>query len=315
MDLSQLKYFQKVARTENLTQAALQLNISQPTLSQSLRRLETELGCDLFVHTPGKRLMLNEAGRIFLGSVDRIFGELENGVRTVRQLSERTAGQIAVASSIAGLCCEITMSYYEHVRDVRIVQQLTEINSLGELLLSEEFDLALSPCPLDDEEPRLESVNLFTEEFFAIVGPGHPLYGRTSVAVEELLKERFILNYSESDRNYLYMLFGEDACQADVLLQSNEPAILRSMVSKGAGVSFMPARMVMRGMETGDPLVSAPIRITGYPHNTPFCITKKRRRKLHGAAAKFYDYVIDYCRREQVLLQYFMQRHFPDTTE
>ena len=77
MELTQLRYFQKVARTKRITKAAQDLYISQPTLSQSLSRLESSLGCPLFTHQPGKRMQLNESGELFLKTVDRLFEELE----------------------------------------------------------------------------------------------------------------------------------------------------------------------------------------------------------------------------------------------
>ena len=56
MDLNQLRYFQKVARTQSVTRAAQELYVSQPTLSQSLSRLESSLGVPLFIHQAGKPL-------------------------------------------------------------------------------------------------------------------------------------------------------------------------------------------------------------------------------------------------------------------
>ena len=59
MDLSQLHYFRTAARTGNLSQAARELFVTQPNLSRSIARLETELGVPLFEHRKGK-VVLNE---------------------------------------------------------------------------------------------------------------------------------------------------------------------------------------------------------------------------------------------------------------
>ena len=54
MDLTQLKYFQAVARTGNITRAAAELFVTQPNLSKSITRLEEELQVPLFEHRKGK---------------------------------------------------------------------------------------------------------------------------------------------------------------------------------------------------------------------------------------------------------------------
>lgn len=64
MELLQIKYFKVIAETENISKAAEQLYIAQPSLSQTLKRLEDELGTPLFDRT-GKRITLNCAGKTF----------------------------------------------------------------------------------------------------------------------------------------------------------------------------------------------------------------------------------------------------------
>ena len=87
MDLSQLHYFRTAARTGNLSQAARELFVTQPNLSRSMARLETELGVPLFEHRKGK-VVLNEYGRIFLSGVENVFGELNTCMQTVQRLYE-----------------------------------------------------------------------------------------------------------------------------------------------------------------------------------------------------------------------------------
>ncbi len=307
MELNQLRYFQKVARTESVTRAAQELFISQPTLSQSLGRLESSLGVELFLHQPGRRLQLNDAGKLFLQKVDAAFAELEQGVSQVRELAGCAGTQVSVASSIHDLCSELTITFLRAHPDTRVSLRLVEINDLTDLLLTDEVDFAISPCPLPDV--RLESFPLYTEELMAVVGPGHRLFGRASCPLGELRGERFILNYSESDRNYLELLFGEDGEQFDVVLESNEPDVIRRAVSAGLGVAFRPARLVMRRRKEHDaPEPNWALRITdaGAAANTPTCISRKKGRFLLRAASAFYDDAVAYCQRESALVQEFL---------
>lgn len=77
MELSQIFYFSKIAKGENIAQAAKELYISQSTLSRSISKLEEELGVHLFERT-GNKIRINQFGKRFETHVDRILQELEN---------------------------------------------------------------------------------------------------------------------------------------------------------------------------------------------------------------------------------------------
>ena len=86
MELNQLAQFKVLAETENMHAAAEQLFITQPALSRSLAKLESELGCTLFTRSR-QRIQLNDEGRIALACVDRIFEEVDQ-LRTSLQKGE-----------------------------------------------------------------------------------------------------------------------------------------------------------------------------------------------------------------------------------
>ena len=267
MDLNQLRYFQKVARTQSVTRAAQELYVSQPTLSQSLSRLESSLGVPLFIHQAGKPLQLNDAGRAFLERVDAAFASLEEGVNVAREMHTKSV-QVSIASSIHNLCDELVVDYYGLHPEVSISQRLVQINSLTALLLNDEVDFTISPCPLPD--PRLECLPMFTEEFMIAVGPGHQLYGADSVSLDEL----------------------------DIMLESDEPAVVRRVVSTGLGVSFSPVRLIMRQYSDERLGHNWFVRISDPLPVPPTCITKKKGRYLLRTADDFFHYTLSYCETE-----------------
>ena len=77
MEWNQLQKFMIVAKEENFTKAAQILNMTQPSLSQTIKRLENELGFQLFVRD-GKKIKLNESGQIFLQTVVQMHELMEN---------------------------------------------------------------------------------------------------------------------------------------------------------------------------------------------------------------------------------------------
>lgn len=86
MELLQLKYFQTVARLEHMTKAAEELHIAQPSLSKTIARLEKDLGVPLF-DRQGRQITLNPFGKVFLKRVERIFHELSEGEREIKDLA------------------------------------------------------------------------------------------------------------------------------------------------------------------------------------------------------------------------------------
>lgn len=96
MELLQLKYFQTVAYTEHISKAAAQLNIAQPSLSLTIKRLEDELGTPLF-HRRGRNIQLNSSGEILLKHVNRIFIEIENAEMEIKTEEQQISNTIRIS--------------------------------------------------------------------------------------------------------------------------------------------------------------------------------------------------------------------------
>lgn len=82
MEIHQLKYFICVAKLESISKAATTLHLSQPALSKSIAKLEDELGVLLFDRS-GKRLHLNDRGRLFLEGAEKALRELDSAAASV----------------------------------------------------------------------------------------------------------------------------------------------------------------------------------------------------------------------------------------
>ncbi len=143
MDLQQLRYFQTVARLQNMRKAADELSIAQPAISKAIARLEKELGVPLF-NRVGRQIQLNQFGRVYLQRVQRIFDELESGQREVNDLAGPEQGYVglAVLHTIgAQLLPELISVYRRHHPAVRF--RLFQNGSLTMLSQLERSDIDL----------------------------------------------------------------------------------------------------------------------------------------------------------------------------
>lgn len=95
MELQQLKYFVQTAKLESVSKAAAMLCISQPALSKAIKNLEVDLGFPLFDRT-GRRIVLNERGRIFLQGVESSLRDLNEAQQLAEKMAAGVSGKLKV---------------------------------------------------------------------------------------------------------------------------------------------------------------------------------------------------------------------------
>lgn len=118
MELQQIKQFREIARTENISKAAETLGLTQATLSQNLKRLEDELGVQLFERV-GKKLIINKAGEIMYRHCDEICTTIDTLTAELAEYKGEEKKEITIAFE------DLT----EHIPEIlnRLNEQLPEI--------------------------------------------------------------------------------------------------------------------------------------------------------------------------------------------
>ena len=100
MELQQLRYFKALAEIGNLTKTAEKLHVTPPTLSNSISRLEEDLGVQLFDRVKG-RLYLNEVGKTFLESSRTMLNILDTSCNNVRNMSLLGKKILTISTSVS----------------------------------------------------------------------------------------------------------------------------------------------------------------------------------------------------------------------
>lgn len=148
MELTQLKYFQAAAKYENLSEASKYLNITQPTLSASISRLEQELGLPLFDRR-GKKIRLNLSGQTFLEYVQEILELSDIAVRVTRKQYEST---LLICTSAAILSQYLIPMFCAEYPQYQVDPQMMEEGEILKLLRRGSIDIALISAPVALEE-------------------------------------------------------------------------------------------------------------------------------------------------------------------
>ena len=240
MEIHQLRYFSKVADLGSFTRAASACHVAQPSLSQQVIKLETELGTPLFERLT-RRVILTDAGQRLRPIAEQILRLVDEAKAQVD--GDVGAGRVAVGSPptvvpyfLTGILKAFAEAYPR--AQVELVEDVT--SAIVRKIHDCEVDLAILPLPIDAADFEVEP--LFDEELFLLVPAGHRLEKRARITIEEVHDEPFIL------LNDAHCLTGNALgfCQQKrfmpiITSRVNQLATIQELVSLGQGVSLIPA--------------------------------------------------------------------------
>ncbi|MET9271520.1 LysR substrate-binding domain-containing protein [Kribbella sp. NPDC003557] len=237
MDLTMLRQFAVVARLEHLSRAADELHVAQPSLSRTIARLESELGTPLFDRA--NRLRLNPAGALFRGYVERALGELDAGRRAVAEATEQGSGSVRLAAeTFLALTEPIATFKREHPAIEIELQQMSAVD-MPRRLRAQDIDFCVASQPVPGA--GLESAVLLDEAMLVVTPLDHPLAGRASVSVADLVDEPFVIaRKGQWQRRLLDRLFAETGVTPRIVCESDEAAAIQELIRSGLGIGFNP---------------------------------------------------------------------------
>jgi LysR family hydrogen peroxide-inducible transcriptional activator len=242
MDLRQLRYFLAVARAGSFSRAAEAENISQPALSEQIRKLESSLGAPLFERL-ARGVRLTPAGERLLVHAQKILREVSDARQSLEALRTRVAGRLAVGAIptvfpylLAPRIEEFRRSYPEV--ELRLVEDVTA--RLLEGLFAGDLDLAIVSLPL--RAPDLICAEILREPLLVALPPGHPLSRQKEVDPRTLRGERWlILRDGHCFRDEVLALCRSALRETASLFETDQFASIVALVAAGFGVSVLPA--------------------------------------------------------------------------
>ena len=165
MELLQLQYFKTIAECQHITKAANKLMISQPSLSNTLSRIEAELGVQLF-DRQGRNIVLNQYGKIVLEHAHNILRELDNIRTEIDAMQQRQEKVITIASTDSMYLREWLPSFIRANPDLTIRHTVSTIEKIETDLLNGVIDFGISSVVSDN--PSFEHYTLWEDEYVVI---------------------------------------------------------------------------------------------------------------------------------------------------
>jgi LysR family hydrogen peroxide-inducible transcriptional activator len=249
MEVHQLRYVCAIADTGNFSRAAERCQITQPSLSQQVLKLEEELGTKLFDRL-GRSIRLTEAGRAFIPRARTILEQMEAARSSAADQNTDLRGSVAVGV-IPTVAPYLIPSYaarfakkYPDAK-LRIVEETTSV--LVEALRDLSIDIAILALPLRHKE--LELFPIRTEPLFAVLSKDHPQAHAKSLALKDLRGESFVMLRD----GHCFRDLSIDTCTRaritpHIAFESGQFSSLLGMVAAGIGVSLVPEMAIDRNV-------------------------------------------------------------------
>ena len=239
--LKQFRVFCHVARLGSITRAAEELGLGQPTVSQQVRALETELGARLFERI-GPRIVLAAAGR----SLYRIAMPLVEGMDALygafAERRRRVSGTLRIAagrSSAAFMLPRFIHRFRTRHPGVRFRISRNAMSEAPRLLHARQVDLFFSGEKTDLTDTERYRVTSF--DFVLITPPDHPLAGRDSVDLEEISPYPAVVPASGTPSRKIGELTASRlGIEINVAVEAHGWGAIKRYVEAGLGVSIVP---------------------------------------------------------------------------
>jgi DNA-binding transcriptional LysR family regulator len=274
--MHQVRYFRALCEELNFTRAAERCNVSQPSLTRSIRLLEEEFGGRLF-HRERSNTHLSELGRVVKPHLDEIYEqamEAEKRAESFKRLSE-------VRLRLGIMCTIAPTELIGLVSGVRkrhsgIHLEIIDANA-GELdsdLLRGELEVAIYCMPEKTRDARLHYLPLFREQFMIVIGREHRLAGFDAVRVTDLNGEPYLERVNCEFGEVADRVFDELGVAGETVYKSDRDDWVLAMAATGLGYSFMPQRCANHPDVVAKPLIDPEfwrevslVTVRGRPHS------------------------------------------------
>ena len=287
MELRQLEYFQMASRLKNITRAAERLRVSQPNITVAIKKLEAELGIQLFDRSQ-KQLSLTPEGAVFLNRVELALRNIQDAVLEVNDYKELQKGTIKIGIPPmigAYLFPKIFSSFqrrYSHL-NIYLYEELSM--AIREHLEGDDLDFGI--VIISDASTSLQLLPMATCQLVACLPENHPLAEKQSISLSDMQDADLIMLKKGSFlRHRLQQKFKAASITPNVVLESNQIETIKGLVKNGVGIAFLL-----------DFIVADTPGIKTLPLNEPVFVdiglAWKKDRYISKAAQAFIDFCKD----------------------
>lgn len=289
MDINTYKIFVTVAETNNISYTAEVLGYTQSGVSHSMKRLEKELGLQLFIRDR-YGVHLTPIGRDFLQKVRALMSEnekLEQFIYNIKGLEVGSLNIGALSSISVNWLPDIINNFNIEHPNITINLKEGGISDLYNWVSESKVDFAFSSLDIKDNNRNLEFLPISSDKYVAILPNEYNTENMNSFPISKFTGENFILPDLSYDNSIFEILKKENSKPIFRFSSQNDYSII-SMVENGLGLSILPELTIKREK---DRLKYLPLEPS---YNRKLGIYMKKFKDLSPAAKTFIYFVASY---------------------
>ena len=287
MELRQLEYFQMASRLKNITRAAERLRVSQPNITVAIKKLEGELGIQLFDRSQ-KQLSLTPEGAVFLGRVEIALRNIQDAVLEVNDYKQLQKGTIKIGIPPmmgAYLFPKIFSSFQRRYSHLDVYLHEEGSVAIREQLERDELDFGIIIIP--ETAPNLQLLPMARRQIVCCVPEDSDLAARKAITLQDVEAHSLIMLKEGSFlRQTMLQKMKTASVTPDIVLESNQVVTIMGLVASGVGIAFLL-----------DMIVRDTPGIRAIPLATPIYVDVglawKRDRYISRAAQSFIEFSKD----------------------
>lgn len=275
MQTQQLQYFLEVAKTKNITKAARNLYISQPSLSQQILNLEKELDIPLLLRH-SKSVSLTDAGEQFTLHATRIVNDLEQLAELMQRHSLLLEGTLRLGMLFIGGYVDlltILKDYQKQYPGLNYHLTIDGSSSLLNQLLNRSIHAAFMICTDNQlrQHEELHYHRLMNDYYVAVISTQNPLSRKEILTIEDLKDESIIMPApSSAFRRRLEQQFAKAGFEPNILCESSQTDLVSQLVQQNFGIGFFSCT-IARSLQYKD-LAAVPLENT--LHRSIYYVTR-----------------------------------------
>jgi DNA-binding transcriptional LysR family regulator len=259
MDLQELEVLKIAAEEKSFSRAARILHKTQPAISQTIRRLETEVGETLFDRS-SKEGALTPAGEILLDYAKQMLNLRRTAKTAVKNLKELQRGKVSISANehTVFYLLPIIVEFKKRYPAIKIHIQRGVASRIPKEIMAREVELGV--ISFSPKDKAVKSMPVGTDELVLVVAPEHALANKKSVSVKELGFESFIAHNAPSPyREMVINKFQKQNVSLNIAVEMPSLEAIKKLVALGAGVALVPKLSAQSEIENGQ-LIGLPVK-------------------------------------------------------
>lgn len=291
MTLRHLLIFIEVANCGKMSQAANNLFISQPTVSQVISELEAHYEVKLFERFP-KTLCITEDGKVLLSHAKRVLNYYNILEETMKNPHHEIPLQIGATVTIGNrLISPILNEFKKNYPNEKVKFYINNTRTIEQKLLSNDLDIGIVEGII--KNPHLLVTPVKEDRLVLVCGKNHPLANKKSVTLKEIAKESFIMREDGSGTRDIFTTFAQSqGFSINIDWECSEPGAIIQGVVNGHGITVISECLVESEVANGSLKI---IELKNFKWKRTFNLVYHKNKLLSPTLKNFIEVTKEFC--------------------